>query len=55
MKMACVTLPQYSLLLALSRHLKEKGIEAGSSLSVSFLGFFFALVEQAGQHIEESA
>lgn len=55
MKMACVTFPQYSLLLALSRHLKEKGIEAGSSLSVSFLGFFFALVEQAGQHIEESA
>lgn len=46
-KMVCVTLPQYTLLLALSRHLKEKGIEAGSSLSVRFV-FFFALVEHAG-------
>lgn len=44
-KIACVTLPQSSLHLGLPRHLKEKGIEAGSSLSTRF---FFALVEHPG-------
>lgn len=40
MKITCITLPQYSL-RGLSRCLKEKGIEADTSLSISL---FFAVV-----------
>lgn len=48
MNIACVTLPQCSLLLGLSRHLREKGIEAGSSLSVRFGGFLLWLSTLGG-------